>query len=155
MWDKIKNKKEETEENSIVKIDELRTIDTAKKELKQKPVSVTHSRSMIGKGLIIKGELTGSDDVVVQGKVEGTINLKNNSVVIGENAKVIANIFVKDIKVEGNVKGDIEAVEKVLITEKGKVEGNITAGKVVLNEGCSFKGNISMVEGNQDNKSKK
>ena len=141
MW---KAKSDEKVDTPMV-VDEnppLRPINQYKEE---KPMSDSAKVcSTISKNTLFKGEVTGENDVIVQGKIEGIVNLKDNTLIVSEGAKVSANIFVKSIEVKGIVNGDIEASDKVLITEQGRVVGNITAGKVVLNEGSLFKGSISM-----------
>lgn len=98
----------------------------------------------IGSSINIKGELSGGDNLVIQGKVEGTIKLQNNSVSVGEQGHIQADVFAKSITVEGELDGDLHGTEKVTISRSGRVKGNIIAPRVVLEDGASFKGSIDM-----------
>jgi cytoskeletal protein CcmA (bactofilin family) len=99
---------------------------------------------MIGPSIVIKGEVTGGEDLLIQGKVEGKINLSGNQVSVGESGEVSADIHAKVIKIEGKVTGDITGVEKVVIAKSGNVHGNIVAPRVTLEDGAIFKGSIDM-----------
>ena len=99
---------------------------------------------MIGPSIVIKGEVTGAEDLLIQGRVEGNINLNGNQVSVGENGEVSANIQAKVIKIDGKVTGDITGHEKVIISRSGNVHGNIVAPRVTLEDGAIFKGSIDM-----------
>lgn len=99
---------------------------------------------MIGPSIVIKGEVTGAEDLLIQGKVEGNINLNGNQVSVGESGEVSANIQAKVIKIDGKVTGDITGNEKVIISRSGNVHGNIVAPRVTLEDGAIFKGSIDM-----------
>ena len=99
---------------------------------------------MIGPSITIKGEVTGEEDLLIQGKVEGTINLNGNQVSIGESGHVCADIQAKVVKIDGKVTGDITGIEKVVISKSGNVRGNIVAPRVTLEDGAIFKGSIDM-----------
>ena len=102
---------------------------------------------MIGPSIKIKGEVSGDEDLLIEGQVEGTINLKAHEVVVGESGQVSADILAKTIKVDGKVKGDITGTENVVISKLGSVRGNITAPRVLLEDGAMFKGSIDMDPG--------
>ncbi len=104
---------------------------------------------MIGPSIVIKGTVSGDEDLVVQGKVEGTIDLKDNEVSVGQSGKVDADINAKVVKVDGEVSGDISGGEKVVISKSGNVRGNIVAPRVTLEDGAIFKGSIDMDPGDQ------
>jgi cytoskeletal protein CcmA (bactofilin family) len=99
---------------------------------------------MIGPSIIIKGEVSGEEDLLIQGKVEGTIQMANNEVSIGESGQVNADIQAKVARVDGEVNGDVTAGEKVVISKSGNVRGNIVAPRVTLEDGAIFKGSIDM-----------
>ena len=103
--------------------------------------------AMIGPNIKIKGTITGDEDLLIQGKVEGTIELGEHEVSIGQNAEVTANIHAKAVKIDGEVAGDINGSEKVVITKSGNVRGNIIAPRVTLEDGAIFKGSIDMDPG--------
>ncbi len=115
---------------------------------RQKPASstTTSSRQLatIGPSIHIKGELTGEEGLIIDGQVEGTINLKNNDLIIARNGQIQADIFAKTITVEGKLRGDLNGKEKVIIRESGDVQGNIISPRVVLEDGSRFKGSIDM-----------
>ena len=102
---------------------------------------------MIGPNITIKGTITGEEDLLIQGKVEGTIALGQHEVSIGQSAEVTANIQAKAVKIDGEVAGDITGAEKVIISKSGNVRGNIVAPRVTLEDGAIFKGSIDMDPG--------
>ena len=99
---------------------------------------------MIGPSIKIKGEVSGDEDLLIQGQVEGTISLKAHQVVVGESGQVSADILAKTIKIDGKVSGDITGTENVVISKLGNVCGNIIAPRVLLEDGAIFKGSIDM-----------
>ena len=98
----------------------------------------------IGKSLHIKGELTGNEDLTIEGKVEGKITLNGHSVTIGQNGLVMAEIHAKSVIVGGQVRGNITADDKVEVAPTGSMKGDIIAPRVVLADGARFKGSIDM-----------
>lgn len=102
---------------------------------------------MIGPSIHIKGTVTGGEDLLIQGKVEGTIDLGDHEVAIGQSGKVTADIKAKTVKIEGEVAGDVTGSEKVVIAKTGRVRGNIVAPRVTLEDGAIFKGSIDMDPG--------
>lgn len=107
---------------------------------------------MIGPSIKIKGEVTGDEDLVIQGNVEGTITLKAHQVFVGESGKVNADIHAKMVKIDGEVNGDIRGTENVVISKLGHVRGNIIAPRVTLEDGAVFKGSIDMDPGEESSK---
>ena len=99
---------------------------------------------MIGSGIQVKGDISGDENLVVEGKVEGSIKLDANEVSIGQSGIVKANISARIVKIDGRVDGDITGQEKVVITRSGNVHGNIKAPRVTLEDGAIFKGSIDM-----------
>ena len=98
----------------------------------------------IGKSIVVKGELTGNEDLTIYGRVEGKIDLNQNLLTVGESGKVKAQLFAKTVVVIGEVLGNVTAVEKVSIQEKGAVDGDISAPRVAIAEGAHFRGSIDM-----------
>jgi cytoskeletal protein CcmA (bactofilin family) len=98
----------------------------------------------IGKSVVIKGELSGSEDLTIEGQVEGKIELRQNVLTIGPNGKIKAQIFAKSVIVQGEVVGNITASEKVDIRDNGSVDGDIASPKVAIAEGAHFRGSIDM-----------
>ena len=98
----------------------------------------------IGKSVIIKGELSGSEDLTIEGKVDGEIELRDHVLTIGPNGKIKAQVFAKSVIVMGAVTGNITATEKINIRENGSVEGDINAPTIAISEGAQFRGSIDM-----------
>src|SRR5512134_4052731 len=98
----------------------------------------------IGKSVVIKGELNGSEDLTIEGQVEGKIELRQNVLTIGPNAKIKAQVFAKSVIILGEVTGNVSATEKVDIRDNGSVDGDIAAPRVAIAEGAHFRGSIDM-----------
>jgi cytoskeletal protein CcmA (bactofilin family) len=98
---------------------------------------------VIGNQIKINGELSGDEDVTVEGRVEGQINLKR-TLTIGPSGNVTATVHAKSIVIAGRVVGDVSADEKVELVASGSLEGNIRAPKIVISEGAHFKGSVDM-----------
>jgi cytoskeletal protein CcmA (bactofilin family) len=101
-------------------------------------------KARIGAGLVLKGELSGEEDVIIEGRLEGKITLKHNSVIIEESGRVDADITASSICVAGEVHGNLLGTEQVVLLKTGRVEGNISAKSVTLETGAQFKGSIDM-----------
>ena len=110
------------------------------------PVQQLKERAIVGHSISIHGEITGQEDLVVHGKVEGKVTLKGNNVTIGQGGKVKADVTAKIISVEGQVQGNLRGEEQVIVRKSGKVEGNISAPRVSLEDGCRFTGKVDMQE---------
>ena len=98
----------------------------------------------IGKSVVIKGELNGSEDLTIEGHVEGKIELREHVLTIGPNGKIKAQVFAKAVIVLGEVTGNITATEKVDIRDNGSVDGDIVSPRVAIAEGAHFRGSIDM-----------
>lgn len=98
----------------------------------------------IGKSIIIKGELSGNEDLEVDGTVEGDIRLPDHVLTIGPNGQVSASVLAKSIHVIGCVKGDVEATERIEIETSGLVEGDIRSPRLLIHEGAVVNGKIEM-----------
>ena len=98
----------------------------------------------IGKSVVIKGELNGSEDLTIEGRVEGKIQLRQNILTIGPNGKIKAEVFAKAVVVLGEVTGNVTATDKVDIRDKGSVDGDIIAPRVAIAEGAHFRGSVDM-----------
>jgi cytoskeletal protein CcmA (bactofilin family) len=98
----------------------------------------------IGKSVVIKGELNGSEDLTVEGHVEGKIELRDHVLTIGPNGKIKAQVFAKAVIVLGEVNGNVTATEKVDIRDGGSVDGDIVSPRVAIAEGAHFRGSVDM-----------
>lgn len=129
-------------DKTVIKENKLK--ENKPKEIISKEVSVQSNSAIIGASIRIKGDVTGDEDLIIQGHVEGTINLQGHNVTISKSAKVTANIQANQIIVEGDLIGDMNGDQKVVIRETGNVYGNIVAPRVTLEDGAMFKGSIEM-----------
>ena len=98
----------------------------------------------IGKTIQIKGELTGNEDMVLCGRVDGKVTLPEHSLTIGAEAKIKAEVEAKTVVVQGDVRGNISAGEKIELTSEAKVKGDLSAPRIVIADGAHFKGTINM-----------
>ena len=98
----------------------------------------------IGKSVVIKGELNGSEDLTIEGQVEGKIELKDHVLTIGPNGKIKAQVFAKALIVLGEVNGNVTATDKVEIRDGGSVDGDIIAPRVAIADGAHFRGSVDM-----------
>lgn len=104
----------------------------------------SRSTAVIGKTIKIKGTISGEENLIIEGQVDGSVDLPKNDLTIGESGKVTADLDAKVVKVDGQVTGDISGAEKVIISKSGTVKGNIVAPRVTLEDGAKFKGSIDM-----------
>ena len=98
----------------------------------------------IGKSISIKGDLTGNEDLVIEGTVEGKVDLPNNELTIGSEGKVRADVHAKSVIVVGTVSGNVSAVERVEIQATGLVEGDVRGPRLVIQEGARLNGSVDM-----------
>ncbi len=101
-------------------------------------------RATIGPSITIKGEVTGDEDLLIQGRVEGSVALELQTVTVGSDGRVKANITGRVVTVEGEVEGDLHAQEQVVLRSSARVTGDITAPRVVLEDGARFRGLVDM-----------
>jgi cytoskeletal protein CcmA (bactofilin family) len=108
------------------------------------PFSAAGKAAVIGPGIVIDGDISGSENLVIEGKVKGRIHLSAHEVTVGQSGEVNADISAKIIRVAGKIKGDLSGKEKVIISSTGNVHGNIVAPRMLLEDGAVFKGSIDM-----------
>jgi cytoskeletal protein CcmA (bactofilin family) len=109
--------------------------------------SIERDMVNIGKSVVIKGELSGSEDLTIEGNVDGRIDLRENVLTIGPNGKIKAEVFAKSVIVLGEVVGNVTASEKVDIRDNGSVDGDIASPRVAIAEGAHFRGSVDMQRG--------
>ncbi|PYX46616.1 MAG: cell shape determination protein CcmA [Acidobacteria bacterium] len=120
-----------------------------------RPVTTTTAdQATIGKSLVIKGEVTGSESLYIDGRVEGSINLAGNRVTIGRNGVVAANINAREIVVLGKVRGNLTASDRVDIRSDGSLTGDVIAARISIEDGAFFKGGIDIRKGGQPQQQK-
>ena len=101
--------------------------------------------ALLGATIDIKAELTGKEDLIIEGKFKGNIDIKNNDLTVESNADVDAEIQARNITIRGRVKGNIQASGKVYIEKEGHVVGDIAAARISIVEGAQFKGSMKMI----------
>ncbi|MEE8348566.1 MAG: polymer-forming cytoskeletal protein [Acidobacteriota bacterium] len=113
--------------------------------LGKSPIEQLKEQAVIGPSTSIKGELSGEEDLMIQGRVEGKIDLKKNNVTVGRKGHIKGDIYGKIISIEGEVQGNLFGEEKVVIRESGVVHGNMRTPRFSLEDGANFKGSIDTI----------
>lgn len=103
-------------------------------------------RATIGRSIQVRGDVTGDEDLLVQGRVEGSINLRQHAVTVGSDGEVVASIVGRLVTVEGRVEGNIDGAEQVVLRSSAFVKGDIKAPRLVLENGARFRGLVDMGE---------
>src|SRR5262245_42082144 len=148
MWDKKEQERDRFEPQQPVRSEAPRTAVAP-------PFQAKPAHANIGQSLFIKGEVTGSEDLTVEGRVEGKIDLKDHNLTIGPNGRVHAEIHAKSITIIGEVTGNVLADEKVDLTDTGRLVGDIRAPRIAVSDGAQFKGSVDMVQVARDGHEKK
>jgi cytoskeletal protein CcmA (bactofilin family) len=120
---------------------------SAKKENNAQPVSselIPKHISHIGTSVNLAGELVGEEDVLVEGRLKGKINLGENNLIVGRQGQVDADIVARDVTIRGRIKGNISAYGKITIEKDAQVIGDISAARVSIMDGAQFKGSVKM-----------
>ena len=136
-----KSNKEEPRESKPAPVVEQRPAPSPTPTPAKKPLG---AKAMIGAKVKVNGDIISSEDLLVEGEVNGTITLGDHELVVGSSGKVQANISAKTVRIEGEVRGDVSGSERVVICASGEVQGNLVAPRVVLEDGGRFKGSIDM-----------
>ena len=108
------------------------------------PAPRSGERASIGRSISIRGDVTGDEDLLIQGRVEGSIDLANHAVTIGPEGEVKASVTGRMVIVEGTVEGDIHSEEQVVLRASARVQGDIIAPRLVLEDGARFRGGVDM-----------
>jgi cytoskeletal protein CcmA (bactofilin family) len=109
-------------------------------------------QATIGKSLVVKGEVSGSESLFIDGKVEGSINLPGNRVTVGRNGQVAANVMAREIVVLGKIRGNCQATDRVDIRAEGSLTGDVIAARISIEDGAFFKGGIDIRKPGPDGK---
>lgn len=112
----------------------------------RRPATGSKEPATIGPSITIKGEVSGDEDLLIQGRIDGSVDLQDQSVTVGSEGRVKAGIRGRVVTVEGEVEGDLQAEEQVILRSSARVEGDITAPRVVLEDGARFRGLVDMGE---------
>ena len=102
--------------------------------------------TIIGKSVTIRGELSGKEDLYMDGVVEGTISLPESQLTVGQSARVQADVVVRDIVVHGTVEGNIRATGRIELRESGVMKGDLVAGRLSIEENATIKGKVELSE---------
>ena len=118
------------------------------------PIEATHpttssdrNPARLGASLHVKGEITGNEDLHVDGSVEGLIQLEDRKLTVGASAKVTADVIAREVVVYGNVKGNLRARDRIEIKKDGSVIGDLTTARIMIEDGAYFKGSIEIDRG--------
>jgi len=106
--------------------------------------SHSHEVATIGKSVVVKGELSGSEDLIVDGEVEGSITLRGQSLTVGPNGRVRANIEARNVIIHGRVDGNIHASDRVDLRKSATLSGDISTARISIEDGAFFKGGIDI-----------
>lgn len=109
-----------------------------------RPSAAGREAAVIGPSIHIDGDVRGEEDLLIEGEVNGTVQLKNNSLTIGSQGKVRADVYAHSVYVDGYLEGDIYGSERVHIRKSAQIRGNVTSPRVSLEDGAKFKGSIEM-----------
>ena len=112
--------------------------------LGKSPIEQLKEQSVIGRSISIKGELSGEEDLIIQGRVEGKIDLKKNNITVDKSGSIKGDIYGKSITLEGEVEGNLFGEKRIVLQPSGVVRGDMKAPAINLEEGAKFKGNIAM-----------
>ena len=104
----------------------------------------TGGTARLGASLHIKGEITGNEDLVIDGSVEGLVQLEDRKLTVGASARVRADIISREVVVYGNVKGNLRARDRIEIKKDGSVVGDLTTARIMIEDGAYFKGSIEI-----------
>lgn len=115
----------------------------------ERPATGAAELATIGRSISIKGEVTGDEDLLIQGRVDGSVDLKDHSVTVGPEGQVKADIIGRVVTVEGRVDGNINAGEQAILLSSAVVHGDLKAPRVVLEDGARFRGGVDMGEGSR------
>lgn len=137
------NKRDNSSTEADSRQSEISARSAAERSSSSKPGS-SGGGAVIGASIHVDGSLKGDEDLIIQGKVKGTVELKNNSVTIGESGHVTADIYAHTIAVEGRLEGKLVAAERVVIRKTAQIKGIIVAPRVTLEDGARFNGSIDM-----------
>ncbi len=101
----------------------------------------------IGKSVVIKGELSGSEDLYLDGEVEGSVELRNHSLTVGPNGRIKANVNAKEVVIHGKVDGNVRGNERVELKKSAVLNGDVVTQRIVIEDGAFFKGSIDIQKG--------
>jgi cytoskeletal protein CcmA (bactofilin family) len=114
-----------------------------------KPVTSSSDGGTIGKSLVIKGEVSGSESLYIDGRIEGSINLPGNRVTVGRSGTVAAVVSAREVVVEGKIIGNVNAADRLHVRSEGSLTGDVSAQRISIEDGAFFKGQIDIRTSNE------
>jgi cytoskeletal protein CcmA (bactofilin family) len=105
-----------------------------------------HGGNVVGAGLLIKGQISGNEDLLVDGRVEGSVQLGDRMLTVGSTGKLAADVVAREVVVYGAVKGNVAAGDRIEIKKNGSVVGDLTTARIVIEDGANIKGSIEIVK---------
>lgn len=115
-------------------------------------VPAAKNLATLGPGLTVKGQISGDEDLQVEGKIEGPISLKGQRLTIGSTGEIVSDVHAREVIVYGKVRGNLFAEDRVEVKKDGSVVGNITGGRVLIEDGAYLKGQIEIQRNNSGSK---
>jgi cytoskeletal protein CcmA (bactofilin family) len=115
-----------------------------------RPLESTADSGWLGSSLRVKGDIHGTEDLLIDGEVEGMIQLEERKLTVGTTAKLTADINARDVVVYGYVKGNVHATGKIEIKKGGSVNGNLTTAQILIEDGADFRGSIEIDRGAEE-----
>ena len=146
MWDK---KKPDTPQAAVPEQKNLLANKESKDAMPPVDAIANRETGWLGSSLHVKGDITGSEDLQIDGSVEGLIQLDERKLTVGATAKVTADITARDVVVYGYVKGNVRAKGRIEIKKNGCVIGNLTTAQIMIEDGANFKGSIEIDRGSE------
>jgi cytoskeletal protein CcmA (bactofilin family) len=110
------------------------------------PTASRSNQAHIGKSVVVKGEISGSEDLYVDGEVRGSIELRDHGLTVGPNGKVDANVIAREIVVHGTLNGNVQAADKIEIRKTGSILGDLSTARIIIEDGAYFKGSIDILK---------
>ena len=141
MWSKSSSPDKAPDQPSVLSVSDG---ESTKSPPAMTSVPARGPQAKIGKTIVVRGELTGSEDLTIEGRVEGKISLKEHHLTVGETGNISAEVITKIMTVIGRMEGNLIAKEKVEITESGSMTGDIIAPRIVVADGAKLKGSVDM-----------
>jgi cytoskeletal protein CcmA (bactofilin family) len=141
MWDK---KKPDMQQAGVSEPKNMLTNKESAVAMRPLDAAANHATGWLGSSLHVKGDIIGSEDLLVDGSVEGLIQLDERKLTVGKTAKLTADISARDVVVYGYVKGNVRAKGRIEIRKDGSVIGNLTTAQIMIEDGADFKGSIEI-----------
>jgi cytoskeletal protein CcmA (bactofilin family) len=148
-WEKEKKSQPgvPTAQPTVPKSSNTSKVETSMSEIRRDSNASSQGQvqATIGRSIVLKGELSANEDLVIEGQFDGTVNLQDHCLTIGPNGKVKAEVQARRVVIHGTVNGNVSAREKIEVRRTGNVTGDLTSASVSIEEGAYFKGSIDIL----------